>query len=388
MGVDGSKDIPLIPVRLLNEFVYCPRLAHLMWVQSEFAHNAYTVEGKLKHRRVDKAGKPLPENPPEEVLIHARSVSLSSTRLGITAKIDLVEGKGNRVVPVDYKRGKRPHTSKGVYDPERVQLCAQGLLLREHGYECDQGVIYFIASKERVKVAYDQELLDLTLRSIDELSVLASGVDVPLPLEDSPKCPRCSLVGICLPDEVGFLTRRDIEPRPIFAAEEGGLPLYVQEPGAYVRKDGMCFVIEENRTKLDEARLEEISQVVLFGHARLSTPGLHECFRRQIPVSYLSYGGWFLGHTVGTGHRNVETRTHQYWASFDKAMCLRLARSLVAAKIANCRTMLRRNWRPRENDGDGRAPKDLMDHVLIMDMGPVGSVKLPFEPLSGDAVIV
>jgi CRISPR-associated protein Cas1 len=30
---------PLIPVRMLNEYVYCPRLAHFMWVQAEFAHN-------------------------------------------------------------------------------------------------------------------------------------------------------------------------------------------------------------------------------------------------------------------------------------------------------------------------------------------------------------
>jgi hypothetical protein len=35
------------------------------------------------------------------------------------------------------------------------------------------------------------------------------------------------------------------------------------------------------------------------------------------PITWLSYGGWFMGHTVGTGHRNVETRTHQYRASFD-----------------------------------------------------------------------
>jgi CRISP-associated protein Cas1 len=51
------------------------------------------------------------------------------------------------------------------------------------------------------------------------------------------------------------------------------------------------------------------------------------------------------GHTVGTGHRNVETRTHQYRTSFDPQTCLRLARGWVHAKIANCRTMLRRNWR-------------------------------------------
>ena len=101
--------IPSIPVRMLNEFVYCPRLAYLMWVQGEFAHNEYTVEGAIRHRRVDKkGGGPLPEQPEEGENIHARSVSLSSERLGITAKMDLVEGEGMRVTPVDYKRGQTP----------------------------------------------------------------------------------------------------------------------------------------------------------------------------------------------------------------------------------------------------------------------------------------
>ena len=30
-----------------------------------------------------------------------------------------------------------------------MQLCAQGLLLREHGFRSNEGVIYFAASRER-----------------------------------------------------------------------------------------------------------------------------------------------------------------------------------------------------------------------------------------------
>jgi CRISPR-associated protein Cas1 len=346
---------PLIPVRMLNEYVYCPRLAHLMWVQAEFAHNEYTTDGAIKHKRVDVPGKPLYEPLTDEDYIHARSVSLSSEVLGITAKMDLVEGKASDVVPVDYKRGKRPHTSKGAYDPERVQLCAQGLLLREHGFPCSGGVLYFVASKERVRVEFDEELEALTRRSIAELSLLAGQAMTPEPLRDSPKCPHCSLAAICLPDETGFLQGNDNIVRPIFANIEHGTPLYVQSPKAYIRKDGMRLVVEESREVVAEARLEEVSQLALFGSSTLTTPALHECFRREIPVTYLSYGGWFLGHNIGTGHRNVETRTAQYRASFDPAMCLGLARSLVAAKIANCRTLLRRNYRGQD------AQKEILD---------------------------
>ena len=142
---------PLIPVRMLNEYVYCPRLAYMMWVQGEFAHSADTVEGAIRHKRVDQPGGELPsetENNAEE--IHARSVALSSELLGITAKIDLVEGIGNQAQPVDYKKGKRPHVQAGAYAPERVQVCAQGLLLREHGFTAEFGVLYFVGSRERI----------------------------------------------------------------------------------------------------------------------------------------------------------------------------------------------------------------------------------------------
>lgn len=143
-----APEAPLIPVRMVNEYVYCPRLAYFEWVQGEFAHSADTVDGAIKHKRVDEKSGQLPEQPEEAEKIHARSVALNSTRLGITAKLDLVEGEGTHVTPVDYKRGSRPHVAAGVYDPERVQLCAQGLLLREHGFKSDTGVIYYAGSRE------------------------------------------------------------------------------------------------------------------------------------------------------------------------------------------------------------------------------------------------
>jgi hypothetical protein len=44
-GERVSPEIPLIPARMLNEYVYCPRLGYLMWVQGEFAHSADTAGG-------------------------------------------------------------------------------------------------------------------------------------------------------------------------------------------------------------------------------------------------------------------------------------------------------------------------------------------------------
>jgi CRISPR-associated endonuclease Cas1/CRISPR-associated protein Cas4 len=343
-----SADLPLLPVRMLNEHAYCPRLAYLEWVQGEWADSADTVEGRHAHRRVDRAGGDLP--PPDEAesaeRIHARSITLSSNRLGLIAKLDLVEGADGKVVPVDYKRGKRPHVARGAYDPERVQLCAQGMILEEHGYRCDDGVLYFVASRERVKVDFDAELRALTRNSIDGLRLIAAGGQMPPPLVDSPKCPRCSLVGICLPDEVNFLKTMQTPPRPLAVGLDHALPLYVQARSAKVSKKDETLEVSVEDVKVQTVRLAEVSQLALHGNVYVTTPALHTLMEREIPISWHSYGGWFVGHTVGTGHKNVELRTAQYRASFDSAHCLRIAKGLVVAKIQNQRTLLRRNWKP------------------------------------------
>ncbi len=52
---------PLLPARMVNEYVYCPRLAYLEWVQGEWADSADTVEGRGSHKRVDRPrGNPPP----------------------------------------------------------------------------------------------------------------------------------------------------------------------------------------------------------------------------------------------------------------------------------------------------------------------------------------
>ena len=341
-----DQDKPLIPARILNEYVYCPRLAYLEWVQKEWESSSDTVQGRHVHRRVDSGGGSLPEpDDDSEDLKVARSVELSSSKLDLVAKIDLIESENGEVRPVDYKRGKRPHVPRHAYDPERVQLCAQGLLLEEHGYNCSEGVLYFAGSRERVRVEFDDELKTLTRDSIAGLRAVVDDGNIPPPLDDSPKCPRCSLVGICLPDETNLL-RSDTETvRPISVKHTRALPVYVQSFRGKVAKEGQRLAITKGDDEKTYARLADISQLVVMGNVYITTPTLHELMSRNIPVTWQSYGGWFLGHTIGAGHANVELRTAQYKGSFDDSVCLKLARGWVQAKIRNSRTMLRRNSR-------------------------------------------
>ena len=173
---------------------------------------------------------------------------------------------------------------------------------------------------------------------------------IPPPLRDSPKCPRCALVSVCLPDEVSALGGSDLAPRPIAVPADEALPLVVQSQRARITKTGDTLKIADEERGDTTVRLIEVSDVALFGNVAITTPALAALMEREIPVTFHSHGGWFRGMTHGVGHRNVEVRTAQYRASFDEGACLRFARDLVAAKIVNQRTILRRNWRGDKAD--------------------------------------
>ena len=351
-----DENTPLVPARMVNEWVYCPRLAYLEWVEGEWAESGDTAEGRRAHGRVDEGGGRLPA--PDELgeeRTRARAVTLASERLGVIAKMDVVEADEGIAMPVDFKKGKRPHVAAGAYEPERVQICTQAMILEDNGYKVEQGVLWYAGSRERVQVVIDDELRAQTLEAIAGLRWAAASGRRPPPLENSPKCPRCSLAGICLPDETN-LFRKGYPPRPLNPSDDPALPLYVQTPGARLRKSGERLVVETKEETV-EVPLIDVSQVDLFGPVSVTTPALHALMNAEIPVSWFSTGGWFLGHTVGTGNGNVAVRQAQYQAAFDELRRLAFARDLVAAKVRNARTMLRRNWRVH---GDAEAKNEVL----------------------------
>ena len=358
-----AAEIPeLVPARMLNEYAYCPRLAYLEWVQGEFEDSVDTVEGRFQHRRVDRPSGTLPvrstgdsadlpdEDGDEHETIHARSVMLSDNALGAVARIDLIEGRGNVVTPVDYKHGKAPDVPEGAWEPERVQVCIQGLLLRANGYTCNEGMLYFVESRQRVTVPFDDALVSRTMELLSGIRRMAASGQIPEPLVDSPKCPRCSLVGICLPDEVNFLSAngqkvRAEDVRRMAPARDDSLPLYVQAQGAVVGKSGDQLEVKQKGKSLQKVRLMEVSHLALFGNVQVTTQALRELCDRNIPICYFTYGGWFSGITNGMGHKNVELRCQQYLGAMTPETALPIARQMVFGKIKNCRTLLRRNHR-------------------------------------------
>src|SRR5579884_403946 len=231
--------VELLPARMVNEFVYCPRLFWLEYVEREFEESYDTIDGERVHRRVDTPRGVLPDD--VRVLEKdVTSVELTSATLGVVAKIDLVRASddGNAVIPIDFKRGKVP--GRGPYDTERDQACMQALLLRENGYRCDTARIYYAGSKTAVDIPLDDALVSQTLSAVEGARSAAVRTSVPPPLVDSPKCARCSLHAICLPDEVNILrgAHATAAARRFAAPLDDQVPVYVLESGARLGLSG------------------------------------------------------------------------------------------------------------------------------------------------------
>src|SRR5690606_6794416 len=112
---------------------------------------------------------------------------------------------------------------------------------------------------------------------------------LPPPLEDSPKCNGCSLNGICMPDETLALAAVPRDPkqpdvRRLYPAREHAAPLYVQEQGASVGKSNRKLIVRKNKEMIGEARLKDVSQLVLCGNVQISTQTIHLLCEADVPI--------------------------------------------------------------------------------------------------------
>jgi CRISPR-associated protein Cas1 len=449
-----------IPARMLNEFVYCQRLFYYEFVEGVFVESADTLRGGAIHQRVDSGNGALPKAKPkaetdksktgektaeaksesgqsssplpspqggegESETIHSRSVQMGSERLGVVAKMDLVEVRTTReskvqgptsnvqdpksevegsnaqqidfmgdllsaqeVCPVDYKAGapKEGEEANELWDTDKMQLGLQALILRDNGYTCNEGVIYYRATKQRVRLPITPELEAWVLQNIAEAKRVITG-PIPAPLVHSPKCVRCSLAPVCLPDETRMLAHSEnaaaevtrltsftrvvtptvgsdsspsqslltsaatssTAPRRLIAARDDTRPLYLNTPGYRVGcKDEVLQVKDKDdgprgSRLVEEVRMRDVSHVALFGNIQISTQAIQSLCELEIPVTYFSMGGWFYGITRGHAMKNVFLRMEQFRLARDEMTCLSLARQFVHGKIRNHRTLLMRN---------------------------------------------
>lgn len=342
------EEIEQIPVSLLNAYCYCPRRFYYEHVLGLWQSSEDTEEGDIKHRRIEALeGK----KRKEEDLIQWRNYFLSSETLSIVGKIDILEEKDGMIYPVEYKKGKLKLDENEeifVYDNDKIQLCAAALLLKENKISNPtQGFVYFVASKKRVPVKFDEELITKTLETIQYAKNAAKLSTIPSPLDSGDKrCEKCSLVSICIPEETLYMKNKMHEPQQLrkiipLSSEEG--VVYINSQGSYISKNGDCLKISNKTTDSDQSiPMIQVRQVVIFGNAQISSQALNHLLQNEIPVIYLSMYGKFLGYSASLPNPNAALRISQYETFSNTAKRLACAKGFIKSKIHNQRTILMR----------------------------------------------
>lgn len=363
-------DESLWPARNVAEYVYCPRLFYYMQVEGIFLPSSDTEKGAAVHRRVDKPSA-APEDDGETAADPdrpkaVRSLALTSKTLGLTATLDLAEISGQVAVPVEYRKGRPKRTAmapppddpgeaddpplslKEAWPTDRVQVGLQAILLEEAGYTVTEAVIYYAEEKLRLKIAVDENLKAEALAALEAAKECANGPR-PLPLVNDPRCVRCSLQPICLPDEVNHqrasLPTEEVSPRKIWPPRDEGIHIVAQQNGAKISISGMTLrVTDKNGETVKTIPLANVESLSLLGSVQLTTQALHAITDRGIPIAFLSAAGRMVAMVDPLDSVSAEVRRAQIRKLDHPEVCLELARALVAAKIMNQRTLLMRNY--------------------------------------------
>lgn len=128
--------------------------------------------------------------------------------------------------------------------------------------------------------------------------------------------------------------------------------LYVTSQGAYLAKEGETVLVRvEQETRL-RLPIHTLSGIVCFGQVSASPALMGMCGERDVALSFLSENGRFLARVQGPVSGNVLLRREQYRWADDAVRSAGIARLIVAAKVANSRTVLQRALRDHpDNNG-------------------------------------
>lgn len=118
--------------------------------------------------------------------------------------------------------------------------------------------------------------------------------------------------------------------------------LYVTTPESYLSKDGMNVVISIKKQEVFRIPIINIEAIVVFGYMGVS-PGLMKlCVDNGVSLTFLNPNGKFVSRIQGQTKGNILLRQSQYRLADNLEWSLHIAKLMVAGKIRNSRSVLRR----------------------------------------------
>lgn len=157
--------------------------------------------------------------------------------------------------------------------------------------------------------------------------------------------------------------------------------LFVTTQGAYLAKDGQAVDVRVDRESRLRVPILNLGGIVCFGHISASPQLMGMCAESGVAMTFLTEHGRFMARVVGFTPGNVLLRREQYRRADDSELTLAITRNIVAAKIANSRTVLLRSVRDYPESG-GRPELETAANCLARD-GRQARESLELDQLRG-----
>jgi CRISPR-associated protein Cas1 len=264
------------------------------------------------------------------------AVDISSDRLGIVGRADVVEDAPDGIKVVEFKATPVRRVPE-VTEAMRIQLALQGECLAEAGLSVAEYGVYFTSHQRFVTVDITDSDMGAAAGEVERTRSTIGATTAPKPLEDDPRCLRCSHVGVCLPEE-----RAESEvSRRIYVADPDSQIIHLATSGSRASMSSGRLRVQHHGEELASIPLERVRGLVVHGNIDLSSALIRELHWRGLTIVWCSGRGTVIGwsHTARTPNGVARVRQHE--ASAEGR--IGLARAFIAAKIANQATLLRRN---------------------------------------------
>ncbi|MCA9694970.1 MAG: type I-MYXAN CRISPR-associated endonuclease Cas1, partial [Myxococcales bacterium] len=294
------------------------------------------------------------------------SLTMESARLGLRGRVDAIRRRDGQLHLVEHKRGRSCRGEDGgaeAWASDRVQAVAYAMLLEEHANQPVPEVrIRYHRDNKTVRVPVTEATRAEVAAALARARVLRRSTERPPITPRENLCVKCSLAPVCLPEEARLahaLAEPEAPPETpaplrLFPPDSERRSLHVMKHGARVGRSSGQFAVAERGEKPTLIGAREVSDVVIHGHAQITTQALRMCADEQIPVHFMGHSGAYIGAFRG-GSGNVQRRLRQFRGLDDDAFALTIARRLIAAKIE---LQLRHVLRSSRKDEDTRARVD------------------------------
>lgn len=139
--------------------------------------------------------------------------------------------------------------------------------------------------------------------------------------------------------------------------------LYITTPESYIYKDGQSIVISVDQKEKFRIPSINVESIVTFGYMGASPGVMKLCAESGISLTFLSPSGRFLSRVQGQVRGNVLLRKAQYALSDEESVSAELAKTFIAGKIQNYRSVLKRFERDYGDDEEIETAVSEMDYA-------------------------